>query len=137
MMKYLAAMSILINASPALGCGPFVPPWECGPPPMMGQQQMLAPIEEVTANQPCFIVPSAGEPEVNLRSKPQGKIIGQLVPGARARIQEVKPPWAFVSTWTPNGYLPSGWVWVRNIDPRCVPPAEIEAGEPPHEPPLK
>jgi hypothetical protein len=130
-MKYASVLAILLASGPALACGPNVPPWAyCEPQ----QQQEVIPLRQY-----CYVVPSPGEPEINLFSKPKGQVIGQLAPGVTARIQVVRPPWAFVATLTPNGYLPAGWIWVRHADPNCVPAGRIEGGEPPLEPeaPLK
>jgi hypothetical protein len=118
--RLMSAIALTIAASPVTAqicCAPVPPPF-------------------------CRIAPSPGEgPEVSLRASPGGHVVGQLFPGTPIRIQHVEPPWAFISVMTPNGFLGSGWVWARIVEPECLagvePPRGVIAGEPPYERILK
>jgi hypothetical protein len=106
-MNRLAVALTFLAPVPASACCDW-----CCPPP--------EPIE-------CHIAPSTGHgPEVNVRVKPDGEIIGQLFPGATIRVQQLAPPWVFVSVLNPNGFTPAGWVWARTIAPECLQPEEPE-----------
>ena len=69
--------------------------------------------------QPPYCILGGDTPSINIRVTPAGPVTGQLFWGTAVRVQSIAPPWLYVSTWTPSGFVPAGWVWGRFIDPDC------------------